>query len=202
MKVLSIAQDTDPAAASAVIAELLGEGPTLPLAIDTAHRTSALFNLVNVPAAIWIDERGHIVRLDHGAYPSKRSFAGVEVGVDGYKEAVADWVARGSDSPFVRDAAALKQVLAARSPDAAAAELHFRLGAHLAKAGDKAGAEWHWERAQALAPENWNYHRQDWSDSAFESNVWFLKKVITNDGPYYAPIELERKPAPEDKADR
>ena len=191
MKVLSIAQDTDPGAPQDVIAELLGSEPTLPLAIDTAHRTSALFNLVNVPAAIWIDERGRIVRLDHGAFPGKRSFAGVEVGVDGYKEAIADWVARGDKSRFVRAPGALKDALAPRSPAAATAELHFRLGAFLARAGDEVGAEQHWERAQALAPENWNYHRQDWADSTFESSVWFLKKVITDDGPYYAPIELD-----------
>jgi peroxiredoxin len=36
--------------------------PTYPVLIDTQHAVADLYNIVNVPTALWIDERGRIVR--------------------------------------------------------------------------------------------------------------------------------------------
>ena len=32
------------------------------------HRVSSLFNLVNVPSGIWVDEEGRILRINEGTY--------------------------------------------------------------------------------------------------------------------------------------
>lgn len=54
--VMAIAMDT-PEAARPYIESAK---PTYISLIDRDHHVSALFNMVNVPEAVWIDERGHI----------------------------------------------------------------------------------------------------------------------------------------------
>ena len=39
-----------------------GARPTYPCLIDRDHHVADLYNLVNVPQAVWIDEHGRIVR--------------------------------------------------------------------------------------------------------------------------------------------
>ena len=50
-------------------------GPSYPALIDQDHRVAELYNMVNVPQAVWIDETGRIVRpAEHaGAYEAFRS---------------------------------------------------------------------------------------------------------------------------------
>ena len=36
--------------------------------VDENHTISSLYNLVNVPSAVWIDETGQVIRIDEGAY--------------------------------------------------------------------------------------------------------------------------------------
>lgn len=191
-----LAQDTDIGAARAHYDEVRRQDcPPLLELVDPEHRTSAAFNLVNVPAAVWIDDEGRIVRLDHGAYPGERVILGVTVGKDGYLEALEDWLVKGSASRFIRSPSALKDVLAPRRGDVLLAELHFQMATQLAQRGREERAEHHYERAQALHPENWSYHRQPWSSSLFDANFRFFGKVLTDDGPYYAPIDLEQAEA-------
>ena len=40
--------------------------PTYVTLIDQSHRLSSLYNMVNVPQAVWIDEQGRVV--DTGKY--------------------------------------------------------------------------------------------------------------------------------------
>ena len=68
-----------------------------------------------------------------------------------------------------------------------------RLGAYFHARGDTARATRHWERAEELAPDNWNYRRQEWSDSAFESTVKFLGRAFgraMRGIPYYGEIDM------------
>ena len=48
----------------------------------------------------------------------------------------------------------------------------------------------YWERAQALAPDNWNYHRQDWNlTEGLAGPKYREKRGALGDKPYYAPLE-------------
>jgi hypothetical protein len=46
--------------------------PEHPSLIDVGHEVDALFGMVNVPNAVWIDERGIIVRPAEPAWPGER----------------------------------------------------------------------------------------------------------------------------------
>ena len=47
--------------------------------------------------------------------------------------------------------------------DEALAEPTFKLGVFFLEQGNEELARTYWERAQQLYPDNWSFHRQDWS---------------------------------------
>src|SRR6185295_13139910 len=89
--------------------------PSYPCLIDRDHRLAELYHMVNVPQAVWIDERGAIVRPTEpaGAYEGFRRMDRVtrEVPADAarltaeakaiYLNAIRDWVRRGDASEHV-----------------------------------------------------------------------------------------------------
>ena len=57
--IIAVAMDSREDAARPWIKEA---APSYPALIDRDHRVADLYNMVNVPQAVWIDEEGHIVR--------------------------------------------------------------------------------------------------------------------------------------------
>src|SRR6185503_16937981 len=86
--------------------------PTYPTLIDREHRLAELYNIVNVPQAVWIDEAGRIVRPAEpaGAYEGFRKMnretrqvpedvlAVTARARATYLDAIRDWVRRGTAS--------------------------------------------------------------------------------------------------------
>src|SRR5207244_6494493 len=110
--------------------------------IDTEHRLEDLYNLVNVPQAVWIDESGKIVRPTETA-GSTDHFRRMDLATrtmspedqaarlaarQAYLDAVKDWVTSGKHA-LPADAA--KRKLPRITPDIALASAHFRLGVWL-----------------------------------------------------------------------
>ena len=60
---ICVAEDTGGEAAAGPIFD--AAAPTYVQGIDENHLISSLFNFVNVPSAVWIDEEGRIVRYGH-----------------------------------------------------------------------------------------------------------------------------------------
>jgi len=147
--------------------------------------------MVNVPMGVWIDEDGRIVRPAEVAYSDKLSLFGVSVEGDKYVDGLRDWVAKGKDSVFAMTPA---QIIAkASKPDANAglADAHFKLAVYLHEHGKTELAQKHWEKAQHLAPDDWNFHRQDWSFRKGEAMKRWMQKFRALDGkPYYEPLDL------------
>jgi peroxiredoxin len=201
LELISVAEDADGEAAAGPHFDRAGASFTQ--IIDRKHVITAQFHLVNVPTAIWIDEQGTIVRLDQGAYPRQRRILGVQVGAKGYADALRDWAVRGSESRFALSAEQMTAALPQRTRDELLADQQFRLGAYFREQGDAPRAAIHWDAAKALAPDNWNYHRQEWSDSRFESVFKFLGRAfgrgVIAGKPYYDPIVLP-EPEAEPKA--
>jgi hypothetical protein len=163
-------------------------GATYVTLVDEQHRLSSLYNLVNVPSAVWIDQAGSVRRIDEGAYATSHDLDGFAFGRDDYAPLVVDWVRRGEDSPHVSAPGTLS--IPARTDAQARAEATFKLAPHFHASGDAGRAVRYWEAAQALNPASWNYARQHWSFSPETAGERWLEKYQTLNGkPYYRPIE-------------
>lgn len=161
--------------------------------IDTKHLVTRLYDMVNVPTAVWIDEEGRIVRPNEVAYVDNR-FTGMH-GIDAapYLDAIRDWVAKGEDSVFALSEDELRQRIDEQKPEWALAAAEFGLAEHLYREGHQAASIRHYKEAQRLNPESWNYKRQAWalSDAERDYGTSFMKEVLKlGDKPYYAPRRL------------
>ncbi len=159
--------------------------------IDTRHTLSALYDLVNVPSGVMVDEEGRVVRLDEGTYTRKYTAGALEFGTDEYVPMLRDWLEKGEASAYVKSPAQMAEELSSltRNRAEAEADAHFRLGVYLYELGDEAAARRQWEAAQELHPDSWNYHRQDWSfDPSEAGRRWFEKFQSLEGKPYYRPM--------------
>ncbi len=147
--------------------------------------------MVNVPIGVWIDENGRIVRPPEVAYSKEQNVLGTTIGDDRYIAGLHDWVKRGADSRFVMSDEKLKQRLATDDIKLREADAHFKLATYFYRVGSMDDAKTHWAAAQKLHPDDWNYHRQEWSfDAKTAGPKWFAKYQALNGKPYYAPLDL------------
>jgi hypothetical protein len=172
--------------------------------IDTEHRLSDLYNLVNVPQAIWIDEQGRIVRPPETA-GSTDHFRRMDLVTrtlppqdqaerlaarQAYLDAIRAWVTTGAHA---LPADAVRANLPIVTPKIAEARARFRLGVWLRAhdridEGDRQMAE-----ASRLHPDSWSMWRQarDLEEVGKASGPDFWKRVqALGDRPYYPPPKL------------
>lgn len=190
-EIISIAQDTGGAKDAAPW--ITAAQPEYTALIDDKHLVTQLYNMVNVPTAVWINEKGMIVRPNEVAYVDNRYKAMHGVDAGPYLDAIRDWVANGDRSPFVMNEQEVKERLKPPSPERALADTEFALAEYLHKNGKGEDAIAHFKEAQRLDPDNWNYKRQAWALSDAEKNYGtsFMKEVQKLSGkPYYAPRKL------------
>jgi hypothetical protein len=148
--------------------------PAYPCLIDRTHHVADLYNLVNVPQAVWIDEQGRIVRPPETAGSNdgframdRKTFAvSDEVLAERkrvkrlYFDAVRDWVLHGSASRHVLDESRATAKLKLPSATIAEAHARFRLGLHLLSQGEADEAQAQLARAIELHPDSWAMWRQ------------------------------------------
>lgn len=172
--------------------------------IDTEHRLEDLYNLVNVPQAIWIDEHGTIVRppetagsTDHfrrmdlkTRMMSPEDQAARLAARQAYLDAVRAWVNTGKHAlPADKARAALSVV----TPEMAEARAHFRLGVWLRAHGRAAEGDRQMAEASRLYPDSWSMWRQaaDLDEVGKASGPDFWKRVQSlGEKPYYPPPKL------------
>jgi tetratricopeptide (TPR) repeat protein len=155
--------------------------------------------MVNVPTAVWIDERGRIVRPNEVAFVDDRFKAFTGMDSAPYVDAIRDWAANGASSVYALTEAELKTRLKPPSDDRATADAEFALAEYLYKQNKAADAIPHFKEAQRLAPDNWNYKRQAWALSNAERDYGtsFQKEVQKLNGkPYYEPRKLSQGKKP------
>lgn len=208
--VLAVALDNPDAARPWIEAA----SPTYPCLIDRDHRVAELYNLVNVPQAIWIDENGRIVRPPEIAGSldvlhardrttnklSSELLAQRASAKAAYIDAVRDWAVRGAASPNALD----PQTVAARVrvPHATIAEAHarFHLGQALLRGGRTQEAAAQFTEASRLHPYSWTIWRQNArkDPTGLAVSPEFYERVdALGDRPYYPPAQLAGVPPKE-----
>jgi hypothetical protein len=172
--------------------------------IDVEHRLSDLYNLVNVPQAVWIDERGVIVRppetagsTDHFRRmdPATRTMSPADQAArlaarQDYLDAVRAWVRTGKHA---LSAAQARAVLPKVTAEIAEARARFRLGVWLRAHGRVTEGDRQMNTASALYPESWSMWRQaaDLDEVGKASGPEFWQRVqALGDRPYYPPPKL------------
>ena len=195
-EIISVAQDTGGVkdAGPAIIAA----HPTYTVLIDEKHVVSKLYNMVNVPTGIWINEKGRIVRPGEVAFVDDRFKEFTGIASAPYINALRDWVEKGERSIYAMSEEHMREKLAASDPNIVMASAEFGIGEHLYKSGHLAEAIPHFKEAQRLNPKSWNYKRQAWalSDSKKDYGTTFREEVekIGGSKVYYPPPELPAEP--------
>ena len=162
------------------------------------HAVSSAFQLLNVPSGVWIDERGRIVRPAEPAWTESRTdmIGGKPLLIEGapYVAALRDWVATGDRSAFVLSDAEFARRVKPRSPAEGEAEASFKLAVWFHEAHNDELAAQYFQRAQELNPDDWNYHRQEWSFTPQDAGRKWMEKFQKLDRPYYPKLDLKPKP--------
>jgi len=157
---------------------------------------SSAFQFINVPTGVWIDEQGRIVRPGESAWTSdkKDTYGGKELVIhgDAYVAALRDWVTNGEQSAYVMSDDEFAKRVTPRSATEMEAEATFKLAVWFQQNGDRDRAEKYFVRAQQLNPDDWNYHRQDWSFEPNAGRKW-LEKFQKTDKEYY-PLDIKPDP--------
>lgn len=201
--VLAVALDQPDAARPWVDAA----APAYPCLIDRDHHVADLYNLVNVPQAVWIDEDGRIVRppetagstdafraMDRQTFTLPEAALAERTRVKAqYLDAVRDWARRGAASVHVPDPARASARLQLPADAVALAHAHFRLGLHLLRQGQDAQAQQHLAEAAQQHPDSWAMWRQAAAKDSrgLASGPAFWARVdALGSRPYYPPAEL------------
>jgi hypothetical protein len=201
--VLAVAMDQPEAARPWIEAA----APAYPCLIDRDHHLADLYNLVNVPQALWIDEKGRIVRppgtagsTDSFRAMDRKTFAMPDAVIAErnrikalYFDAVRDWALRGTASVNALDESRAAARLSL--PDAAIAEAHarFRLGQHLLRHGQAEEAKAQMAEATRLHPDSWAMWRQAAAknERGLAAGPEFWARVdALGPRPYYAPVDV------------
>lgn len=128
---------------------------THPSLVDTEHRVADLYNMVNVPTVLWIDEEGQIVRPQDVHYMSNEVASITRFHNRKPLAALRAWV-RGEAPAYPGDVAADTKVPTEADQEARAA---FAVGWWLSQHGKADAAERWFVRAGELAPHDFTIRR-------------------------------------------
>ncbi len=179
--------------------------PTYPCLIDEKHVVAELYNMTNVPMAVWIDERGRVVRpaepagASDGFRSMDRSTFQMPAGAAAqgrtarkrYVDALRDWVEKGAASAYALAPDEIRRRVAGVSESDALAAANFRLGHYLRERGNPGNAQRYFEEARRLCPERWHYFRQalELQEVGKASGPEFFAAVdALGKRPYYPPV--------------
>ena len=108
---------------------------------------------------------------------------------EAYVAALRDWVANGEASPYAMSDEEFARRVTPRSQPEMEADATFKLAVWFQQNGYRDRARQYFEHAQQLNPDDWNYHRQDWSFGPDAGRKW-LEKFQHTDKEYY-PLDIK-----------
>ena len=138
LDIITVAIDEDPEAVRP-----WASTTDLPVGIDTEHRLSDVFGIVNVPSTVWLDEQGRVVKPPTIAPGDDQFEEFTKLASDQHHDALRRWVDTG-EVPAVEDIV--------EDDDLRRARTERRLAAWLHRHDRPVEAETHFAAAVALAP--------------------------------------------------
>ena len=180
--------------------------PAYPCLIDRRHLVAELYDMVNVPTAVWIDEQGRIVRPGEpaGVCDAFRRMnrealtmppdvaAELMAHRNAYLDAIRDWVANGAASRYALSADQATRRMSTPDDAQVRAAANFALGEYFHERGHPRCARRYFDEAVRLRPESWNFRRQAWAledpSKAAGPEFW---SAVDELGPrsYYPPLQ-------------
>ena len=163
--------------------------------IDVQHAVSSAYQFINVPMGIWIDERGRVVRPAEPAWTTSTTmkFGDKSIATEGeaYVAALRDWVKNGERSPYALSDEEFARRVKPRSAAEMEADASFKLAVYFHENGNDELAAKQFSHAQQLNPDDWNYHRQQWSFTPQEAGKKWMEKFQKTEGAYYPKLDLK-----------
>ena len=166
--------------------------PTHPALVDTGYVLADLYNMVNVPTVVRIDEDGMIVRANDVGYATDTFRSMTRIDSARVLDGVRAWV-HGTTPPAAADAVRAQQSL----PDAdhQLARTEFGLARWLLAAGRTEAAERHFLRAGELAPHDFTIRRGSMPirgiDSMGPEFITMVRDWVLAGHRYYQPLPVE-----------
>jgi hypothetical protein len=171
--------------------------------VDAKHAVSSAFQFINVPMGVWIDERGRVVRPAEPAWTTSRTTTygkgSITTQGEEYLAGLRDWVTKGDKSEFVLSDEEFARRVKPRSPAEMEADASFKLAVWFHENKNDDAAAKYFENAQKLNPDDWNYHRQEWSFTPSEAGKKWLDKFNSTTEPYYPKLDIKAPPKPDQK---
>jgi tetratricopeptide (TPR) repeat protein len=147
---------------------------------------------------IWVDEKGRVVRPAEPAWTtdSTLKIGAKSIVTEGasYVGALRDWVSNGESSKYALSDDEFARRVKPRSAAEMEADASFKLAVYFHEQGNHELAAKYWQKAEALNPDDWNYHRQDWSFTPDQAGKKWLDKFQKLDAPYYPKLEIKPQP--------
>jgi len=151
--VITVALDKSPEEAKPWIDLANPQHPSL---IDTTHLLADLYNMVNVPTILWIDEQGMIVRPNDVAFGDNTWIEYTGLDAETHKATLRTWVKTG-EIAFDQNRARELQTLPSKARQEARAE--FALAQWLWAQSRFDAANKHFVHAGELAPDDFTIRR-------------------------------------------
>src|SRR5580704_14450238 len=176
--------------------------------VDAKHAVSSAFQFINVPMGVWVDVRGRVVRPAEPAWTTSRTTkygtGSITTQGEEYLADLRDWVTKGDKSEYVLSDEEFARRVKPRTPAEMEADASFKLGVWFHENRNDEMAAKYFEHAQKLNPEDWNYHRQEWSFTPSEAGKKWLDKFNSTKTDYYPRLDIKGSdikapPKPEQK---
>ena len=163
--------------------------PTHPALVDTAYTVADLYNMVNVPTTVWIDEQGTIVRPNDVGYATDTFRSLTRIDSARVLDSLRAWVRDGTCTIDGDEARALQAPV---TEEHQLARAHFALARWLLAQGRGDAAEQHFLRAGELAPHDFTIRRGSMPMRGIDSMGPQLGAMVADwvqrGNPYYRPL--------------
>jgi hypothetical protein len=127
---------------------------SFPVVCDPNHRVAELFGVINIPATVWFDESGEMVRPPTIAPGDDRFREYTQIDASVHHDALRRWVLDGEI-----DTSLMAKWSQPDAADASLARAHRRVAAWLHRNARDELAATHFAEAERLAPFDWTIRR-------------------------------------------